>query len=152
MRGITDRWPTSKSDLFTSRADLKAFIDLPWKIYTEEPNWAPPLKSEVRHLLDPHHHPFWKSAQRELFLAFRRGQPVGRIAAIVDDGYNRFHNERMGVWGFFECINDKQVASGLFDAATHWVRERGMTFARGPLSPSTNYDIGMLIEASSICP
>lgn len=127
-------------------AAMTSFIDLPWRIYAGDPNWVPPLKNELRRLLDPERHPFWLNARRELFLARRGGQTVGRIAAIVDENYNRFHEERMGVWGFFECDDDADAAAGLFAAAESWCREQGMTFIRGPLNPSTNYEIGMLLE------
>jgi hypothetical protein len=127
-------------------AEWKQFIDLPWRLYEGEPNWVPPLKSEVRHLLDRDRHPFWQFSERELFLAMRGQQAVGRIVAHVDRNYNEFHNERMGAWGFFESIDDQRVASSLFGAAEQWARERGMDFMRGPLNPSTNYEIGMLTE------
>ncbi|MFZ5453370.1 MAG: acyl-CoA N-acyltransferase [Thermodesulfobacteriota bacterium] len=125
---------------------IRAFVDLPWKIYARDPQWVPPLKKEVARLLDPQAHPFWKFAQRQLFLAQRGSEIVGRIAAIVDHNYNRFHDERMGIWGFFECADDVEVAGALLAAAGDWVRSRGMTFIRGPLNPSTNYESGMLVE------
>jgi len=129
-----------------SQSDLRAFIDLPWGIYDRQSPWVPPLKSEVRHLLDTEKHPFWKFSERQLFLARRAGKPVGRIAAIVDHNYNRFHDEQMAIWGFFECANDREAAAALFDAATRWAKDRRLTFLRGPLNPSTNYEIGLLIE------
>lgn len=125
---------------------LRQFIDLPWRVYQGETNWVPPLKSDVRHLLDTSRHPFWRFAERELFLAMRGSESVGRIAAIIDRNYNQFHQERMGAWGFFECLDDQAAAEALYSAAEDWVRQRGMTFLRGPLNPSTNYDIGTLIE------
>ncbi|HVU89531.1 MAG TPA: hypothetical protein VHD36_19540 [Pirellulales bacterium] len=130
----------------TNAADLRAFIDLPWSIYPRNSNWVPPLKSEVRHILDRDKHPFWKFAERELFLARRHGKTVGRIAAIVDPNYNRFHEERMGAFGFFECFNDSEAAAALFDAARSFARDKKMSFVRGPLNPSTNYEIGALID------
>ena len=125
---------------------LKDFIDLPWRIYAEFPRWVPPLKKEVRRLLDPRRHPFWASAERTLFLARRSGQAVGRIAGIVDRRYNELHDEKMGIWGFFECTDDPEAAAALFAAVEAWARQKGMTFLRGPLSPSTNYEVGVLIE------
>src|SRR6185312_9014693 len=130
----------------TSAADLRAFVDLPWAIYPRGSNWVPPLKSEVRHILDREKHPFWKFAERELFLARRNGKVVGRIAAIVDPNYNRFHEEQMASFGFFECFNDPEAAAALFDAVRKFARAKKMTFVRGPLNPSTNYEIGTLIE------
>jgi hypothetical protein len=128
------------------KSELKDFINLPWKIYEAYPKWVPPLKKEVCHLLDPTRHPFWESAERILFLARRGGRTVGRIAGIIDRVYNEFHNEKMGIWGFFECTEDPEAAAALFSAVETWVRQKGMTFLRGPLNPSTNYEVGLLIE------
>ncbi len=127
-------------------SELKDFIDLPWRIYAAYPRWVPPLKKEVRRLLDPARHPFWESAERVLFLARRGSETVGRIAGIIDRAYNQFHGEKMGIWGFFECADDQEAAAALFSSVETWVRQKGMTFMRGPLSPSTNYEVGLLIE------
>ncbi len=125
---------------------LKDFIDLPWKIYGEYPNWVPPMKKEVRRMLDPDRHPFWEFSERILFLVRRGSKTVGRIAGIIDRRYNRFHGEKMGIWGFFECADDPEAAAALFSSVKEWVHHKGMTFLRGPLSPSANYEVGLLIE------
>jgi len=135
-----------------NRDELERFIHLPWTLYPHDSLWVPPLKSELRRLLSPGRHPFWNTARRELFLAVRGGKPVGRIAAIIDDEYNKFHRELMGVWGFFECARDSEAAAALFSAAEKWVKSQGMTFLRGPLNPSTNYEIGMLLEGFHLPP
>jgi hypothetical protein len=127
-------------------SELRDFIDLPWHLYAEYPRWVPPLKKEVRRLLDPRRHPFWSSAERQLFLARRGSQAVGRIAGIIDRRYNEFHGEQMGIWGFFECADDPPAAAALFSAVETWARRKGMAFVRGPLNPSTNYEVGLLIE------
>jgi GNAT superfamily N-acetyltransferase len=79
-------------------------------------------------------------------MAARGLEPVGRIACVVDHDHNRHHNERMGIWGFFETAQDPEVAVALFGAAEAWAREKGMAFLRGPLNPSMNYEVGMLVE------
>jgi hypothetical protein len=71
---------------------------------------------------------------------------VGRIAGIIDRRYNQFHDEKMGIWGFFECADDPAAAAALFSAVETWARREGMTFIRGPLNPSSNYEIGLLVE------
>ncbi|MEW6264731.1 MAG: acyl-CoA N-acyltransferase [Thermodesulfobacteriota bacterium] len=129
-----------------TRAEMKAFINLPWKIYRGDPNFVPPLKSAMAKLLDPAIHPFWKFSERELFLARRDKEIVGRIAAIVDGNYNRHYGEKVGAWGFFEVENSLETAAALFEAAERWVRGKGMDFFRGPLNPSVNHEIGLLIE------
>ncbi|MBI4859596.1 MAG: acyl-CoA N-acyltransferase [Candidatus Riflebacteria bacterium] len=128
------------------RADLTAFVELPWALYKGDPSWVPPIRSDVSTLLTPGEHPFWAHGQRELFLARRDGEVVGRIAAIVDGSYNAFHAEKMGSFGFFESRNDPEVAMALFAAAEAWLGDRGMEFVRGPLNPSTNYEVGLLVQ------
>lgn len=127
-------------------AKLTDFIDLPWSLYAAYPEWVPPLKKEVRRMLDPHSHPFWEFSERILFLARRGSQTVGRIAGIIDRHYNQVHNEKMGIWGFFECADDPEAAAALFAAVETWVRRQGMVFLRGPLNPSLNNESGLLIE------
>ena len=92
---------------------LKQFINLPWTIYRDDPYWVPPLKSEVRELLSLKH-PFYQHAQRKLFLALDSGMPVGRVAAIINNRHNEFHSEKSGFFGFFECVDDLEVADSLF--------------------------------------
>jgi hypothetical protein len=133
-------------------SELRDFIDLPWRIYAEYPNWVPPLKKEVRRMLDPGKHPFWEFSERILFLARRGSETVGRIAGIIDSHYNQFHGERMGAWGFFECADDREAAAALFSSVETWARGKGMTFMRGPLNPSTNYEVGLLIEGFAYAP
>ena len=133
-------------------SELKDFIELPWKIYVAYPKWVPPLKKEVRRMLDPLKHPFWEFSQRILFLARRGKETVGRIAGIIDGRYNRFHNEKMGIWGFFECADDPQAAAALFSSVEKWARNKGMTFIRGPLNPSTNHEAGLLIQGFDVPP
>jgi len=127
-------------------SELKDFIGLPWRIYAGYSRWVPPLKKEVRRMLDPRKHPFWEFSERILFLARRGSETVGRIAGIIDYHYNQFHNEKMGIWGFFECAADPEAAAALFSSVETWALQKGMTFLRGPLSPSMNYETGLLIE------
>jgi hypothetical protein len=129
----------------TSAGDIETFIDLAWRIQGEDPNWVPPLRNEIKKLLSPKH-PFWEKAEGQLFLAERGGVPVGRIAAIMDTAFIEYHNELAGAWGFFECANDPEAACALFEAAQVWCMGKGLTFFRGPFNPSTNYEIGLLVE------
>lgn len=129
-----------------SRRDLREFIDLPYRLHRADPIWVPPLRMEQKSLLDRAHHPFWKHAEGEYFLARREGRVVGRIAAIVDRRHNEFHEDRVGFWGFFECEDDVDAARPLFEAAESWLRERGRDASRGPVNPSMNETCGLLIE------
>ena len=128
--------------------DLRAFIDLPYRMFVGEEfdNWVPPLRVAVRDALDETHNPFYREAARELFLAFDGDRVVGRIAAIENRAHNKFHEDRTGFWGFFECIDDAAVARALFDAAAGWLTARGLTAMWGPMSPSTNHECGLLVR------
>jgi hypothetical protein len=129
-----------------SKGALNEFVELPFALYRNDPNWVPPLRIAVKELLDREKHPFYANAQAEFFLARKAGKVVGRVAAIIDRNHNRFHNEEAGFFGFFECINDGEVARALLEQARAWVFDRGARFLRGPVNPSTNYECGMLIE------
>jgi GNAT superfamily N-acetyltransferase len=134
-----------------SRTDLRGFVALPFRLYANDPNWAAPLKSDVRWILDTGKNPFWKHARRKLFLARRDAKVVGRIAAIVDEEHNRVHQEKAGFFGFFECENDREAAVTLFGAAEAAVREMlpACTHIRGPVNPSMNEEVGALVPSES---
>jgi len=100
----------------------------------------------VRDLLDTKRNPFYRQADRALFVAKRDGRPVGRIAAIENRAHNAFQQDRVGFFGFFEAVDDQDVARALFRAAEGWLNARGLTSIRGPMNPSTNHDCGLLVE------
>ncbi len=125
---------------------LHEFIELPYRLYSEDPYWVPPLRIAVKELLDRRKHPFYANAEAEFFLARRNGEVVGRIAAIHDRAHNRFHEENAGFFGFYESINDVSVARALLTRAREWVTPRGAKFLRGPVNPSMNYECGMLVD------
>lgn len=135
-----------------SKQEFDQFMDLPWSLYERGSLWTPGLKSQDRELLTPGEHPFWESARRELLLVLRDGRAIGRIAAIVDEKYNAYANEKCGAFGFFECANDPEAAHALLDAAYGWLAAQGMRFMRGPLNPSANYTCGLLVHGFDLAP
>ena len=126
--------------------DLMEFIKLPWKIYKGDPNWVPPLIMDRKKLLDKKHNPFYNHAEIELFLAYKNGEIVGRNAAITNENHNRFHEDKTGFFGFFESIDDTEVMQGLMDAASKWLKDRDRNKILGPCNPSTNDEVGCLID------
>lgn len=134
--------------LVKRRRDLSAFVDVPWHIppLVGSAIWVPPLRMMVRDLLDTKGNPFYRNADRALFVARRGGKLVGRIAAIENRAHNETHQDRVGFFGFFESVDDPEVAAGLTEAASDWLRSRGLTSIRGPMNPSTNYDCGLLVD------
>jgi hypothetical protein len=130
------------------RRGLKAFIDVTWRVLdpASHPSWVPPLRLMVKDLLDTRADPFYRSAERALFIAERDGRPVGRIAAIENRRHNEHFGDRVGFFGFFECVNEAVVAEELFAVAEEWLAGRGLTVARGPVSPSMNHECGLLVD------
>jgi len=129
-----------------SKKDLMTFIKFPWIIYKNDPYWVPPLIYDKKKILDKKKNPFFEHADMELFLAEKNGELAGRIAAIKNDLHNQYHNDKVGFFGFFECINDQEVANKLFDAAKEWLKSKGLNAMRGPANPSSNDEYGMLLE------
>jgi ribosomal protein S18 acetylase RimI-like enzyme len=134
------------------RRELQAFIRLPWRLYRDSAAWVPPLISERKRHLDRRRNPFFEHAEAEYFLAWRDGEPVGRITAHVDHRFNEFQNNTWGLFGFFECERDPAVAAALLDTAESWLRERHRDRMVGPLDFSTNHESGVLVEGHEFKP
>ncbi len=129
-----------------SASDERAFIKFQWKIYDQYASWVPPMLMDRKKLIDRKGNPFYKHARMEMFLAERDGAPVGRIAAIVNDNHNREHHENIGFFGFFESVDDQDVANALLNATRQWLQAQGVTGMRGPASPSVNDEYGLLVD------
>jgi hypothetical protein len=126
---------------------LKEFIDFPHELYAGDPNYVPELYVAQRDMLNPKKHPFYEHSSLQMFLAYKDGKLVGRIAAIRNNNHNAFTKGNDGFFGFFESINDYEVAKLLFDTAINWLKQEGFTTAIGPVSFSTNEIFGWHIDA-----
>jgi hypothetical protein len=135
-----------------TRRELREFIRLPWRLYRASPQWVPPLLSERRRHLDRRRNPFFEHADAEYFLAWRSGQPVGRISAHVDHRLNQFQGNRWGLFGFFEAERDAVVTATLLDTADDWLRARQRDRMIGPFDFSTNHECGVLVEGHQFRP
>ena len=129
--------------------DRRAFVDLPWRLYAADPNWSPPLKSEVRALIEPRSNPWFEHAEARFFLAEKDGRVVGRISAQVDQlvlaaPSGQGGGGGTGHWGMFEA-DDADTAAALIEAAEDWLRGKAMTRAMGPFSLSIWDEPGLLI-------
>ncbi|MEW6062260.1 MAG: hypothetical protein AB1600_10030, partial [Bacteroidota bacterium] len=129
-----------------TKDDKKKFIDFLYSHYKNDKNFVPPLRMDREKLIDKEKNPFYKHAEMELFLAERDGNVIGRIGGIVNYNHNKEHSDRVGFFGFFECVNEQEVANALFDEAKKFVKSKGMNALRGPANPSVNDEYGLLIE------
>ena len=133
-----------------TKADRKAFVDLPFRLYRDNPNWVPPLKDEAMGLITPGKNPFFEHAVAQLFLAERGGRVVGRISASIDHMWTPMPADKgggadSGNWGYLDA-EDKAVADLLIVAAEDWLRSKGVKRSIGPISMSIWGEPGLLIK------
>ncbi|MEG8038259.1 N-acetyltransferase [Sphingomonas sp. LR60] len=133
-----------------TKTDRKAFVDLPFRLYKDDPYWVPPLKSEALGLITPEKNGWFSHAKAQLFLARRDGRVVGRISAHIDTLGLEMPAERgfgpgCGQWGLMDA-EDEGIFTELLATAEGWLREQGMTRALGPVSMSIWEEPGLLIQ------
>ena len=136
-----------------SPRDLTEFIRFPRRLYRGSPRYVPHLEFERREFLSPQKNPFFRHAEAAFFLVrFAGGETLGRISAHVDRNYNGHWGGRTGMFGFFDAVEDGAAAGALLGAAESFLRERGMTEALGPMSFTTNDEVGVLVEGFEALP
>ncbi len=136
----------------TSSADRRRFLDLPYSHYAEDRAFVPPLRMDQAKVLNPKKNPFFEHGDMQLFIAERAGEVVGRIAGIVNGMHLKKYDDGNGFFGFFETIEDPEVSTALLDAATGWLKQRGLTGVRGPTNPSMNDVAGLLVDGFNRAP
>jgi GNAT superfamily N-acetyltransferase len=129
-----------------SKGSRARFVDAPWPIYRDYPHWVPPLKVDIHTMLNPEKHPYHQHAETALFLAYRNGAPVGRIAAHVNHAHQERWRDGAGFFGFYECVDDQEVADALVGAAAEFLHGNGCSFIRGPFSWTPNEEVGLLVD------
>ena len=126
--------------------DIKTFVDFPYELYKNDPYWVGEFKADTRKLLRPDN-AFWQHARRRLLLAYKDGRAAGRLCVLVNDVYNEYHQENIGFFGFFDCVNDPAVSRALFEEGEKWLRAQGVSAVRGPANPSSNHVYGLLVDS-----
>jgi GNAT superfamily N-acetyltransferase len=135
-----------------TRRELKRFVRVPFHLHRDHPQWVPPLAYERMQFLDRGKNPYFEHAEAEYFLAERDGEPVGRITAQIDERWDEFQGGGDGMFGFFETVEDREVAAALLGAAEDWLRARGRERLLGPMDFTTNDELGILIDGFELRP
>lgn len=127
----------------SNKKQVKRFIQLPHRLYRDCPQWVPPLNIDAYAQLDPKKHPFYEHSDVAFFLAVRDGRDAGRIAAIENRPFNRYHGVREADFYFFDCENDPEAAAALFETVFNWARKRGLNRVIGPkgMGPLDGYGL-----------
>jgi GNAT superfamily N-acetyltransferase len=135
-----------------NKKDVRRFIELPFALYKGHPLWVPPIRMDIKTRLDREKHPFHEHSDVDFFLAERKGEVFGRIAVIENKPYNEYHGKHQAQFYFFECVEDLDVARGLFETAYDWACERNLNQMVGPkgMGPLDGY--GMLVEGYEFRP
>jgi GNAT superfamily N-acetyltransferase len=107
---------------------------------------------DQKNFFNPQKNPYYEHSEVQLFLAEKDGEIVGRISAQTNTQHNKFHEDNVGFFGFFESINDREVANKLIDAAYDWNKSRGKDTLRGPMNFSTNDECGLLVDGFESSP
>ncbi|WP_174274762.1 N-acetyltransferase [Sphingomonas bacterium] len=133
-----------------TKADRKAFVALPFRLYADDPNWVPPLKGEAYGLITPGKNPFFEHAVAQLFLAERGGRVVGRVSASIDRLWTPMPPAKgggadSGNWGYLDA-EDEEIGQALIAKAEEWLRAQGVRRSLGPVSMSIWEEPGLLIR------
>jgi GNAT superfamily N-acetyltransferase len=136
----------------STKADRTAFVELPYRLYANDPNWVPPLRRDIYELLTPGKNPWYEHGEQQMFLAERNGKAVGRISAHIDylaiaQPPEQGMGTGVGNWGLFDG-EDVEAFIALIAAAEAWLRAKGMTRSLGPLSISIWDEPGLLVQGA----
>jgi hypothetical protein len=130
-----------------SKRQVGEFLDLPFFIYRDCPQWVPPLASDAARMMDRRRHPFYRHSDAAFFLAYGESpRAAGRIAILENRHYNEYNREKTAFFYLFECEDDSDAARALFEAARDWARARGMNRLWGPKGFTALDGMGMLVR------
>jgi GNAT superfamily N-acetyltransferase len=130
----------------SNKAQVNEFLDLPFRLYADCPQWVPPILVDVKAMLNPKKHPFYEHSEVAFFYAQRDGEFVGRIAAIENKPFNLYHGTKKANFYLFETVNDQEVANVLFERVFEWARKRGLDHIVGPKGLSLFDGYGIQVE------
>jgi len=129
-----------------NKADVNRFVRLHYKLYEGTPQWVPPFLGDVKTMLNPDKHPFYEHSTADFFIVHRDGKDVGRIAALENKPFNKYHDKREAVFYLFDCADDQEAANCLFERVFDWAKKRGLDTALGPKGFSLFDGYGIQIE------
>jgi hypothetical protein len=129
-----------------NKAQVRRFVSIPYRLYAKCNQWVPPLLMDVNTQLNRDKHPFYEHSDADFFIVARDGHDVGRIAALENKPFNKYHGTHKANIYLFECEDDQEAANALFERVFDWTKGRGLDTVVGPkgFSPFDGY--GMLVE------
>jgi hypothetical protein len=125
---------------------MKDFLDLPSRIYNNDPLWVPPLLSEIRRTLDKNLNPYFSGSDLQKFVCYRDNEPVARAVSVINPLHWKKFRQKTAFFGFYESVNDEQVSSFLFETIEEYCRQKKAEIIEGPFNPNHYSELGMLVR------
>ena len=125
---------------------LKKFAKFPINLYKGNEYYVPALVLDEVGTLNSKNNPAFDFCESVYYMAYKDGEPVGRIAGIINHKANEKAGEKAGRFGFVDFIDDKEVSKALFNAVEKWAKSKGMTEIHGPLGFTDMDPEGTLVE------
>jgi GNAT superfamily N-acetyltransferase len=116
----------------TQRAERERFVDFLFGLYKDAPMWVPPLRSAALKALDKSQHPYYQHSDADFYLVEENGRPLGRMAMLENNNFNRHHGSKAAFFGYFEVVENREAAHALLSTAVEWARGRGLNTIIGP--------------------
>ena len=135
----------------TNRSLLKKFINFPYQLYEDTPNWIPPLRLDQKNIFNPQKNSVLQHCEYRLLLLYQTDQIIGRIAVYINHVANDYWGEKIGFFGHYECIDDQKAAHFLLNFAETWLKSKGMSKMRGQWN-FVSQDIGFIYEGFDLAP
>ena len=133
--------------IVSNRRTLREFLRLPWRIYENDPNWVPPVTSEVRRTLNDKRNPYFANADLRLFVCCdQKGVPAARIGIVIDRRYHKKYGVKSAFFGFFESIHDEDASRNLLDTALQYCRGECIEILEGPFNPNHYSELGIQVD------
>jgi hypothetical protein len=130
----------------TNKAQVRRFIEVHFRLYQGHPQWVPPFRNDIARMLNKNEHPYYEHSVADFFIAVRDGRDVGRIAALENVNFNKYHKTRKASFYLFDCEDDSEVAAALFERVFDWAKARDLDTLIGPKGFSVFDGYGLLQE------
>jgi len=128
------------------KAQSRRFLQLPFRLYAQYPQWVPPILDDIRLMLNRSKHPFYEHSEAEFFLAADGNRDLGRLTVMENRRYNDYHHKKQAQFYLFECEDNPEAAAALFERAFDWARARGLDQVVGPKGFGALDGYGLLTE------
>ena len=130
----------------SEKSQIRRFVHVPYRLYNNHPQWVPPLYMDAETQLNRDKHPYYEHSDADFFIAQRNGEDIGRIAILENKPFNRYHETRKAQFYLFDCEDDQEAATALFNRAFEWSRERNLDQVIGPKGFGALDGYGLLVE------